>query len=90
MTEITIQLQNDEGLHARPAGILAKAASQYQSKIELKAKGVTKNAKSIMSILSLGLEKGDEIQILADGADESEAIQNLQNLFQSKFEAENA
>ena len=90
MKEITLQLQNDEGLHARPAGILAKAASQYQSKIELKAKGVTKNAKSIMSILSLGLEKGDEIQVLADGTDESEAIQNIQNLFQTKFEAENA
>lgn len=90
MKKIIIQLQNEEGLHARPAGILAKVASQYQSKIELKAKGVAKNAKSIMSILSLGLEKGDEIELLADGADEAEAIQKLQNLFQNKFETENA
>ena len=90
MKEVKLQLQNDEGLHARPAGILAKAASQYQSKIEIKAKGMAKNAKSIMSILALGLEKGDEIQLLADGADEAEAIQKLQTLFQNKFEAEHA
>ena len=86
MTEITLQLQNEEGLHARPAGVLAKTATQYQSKIEIKAKGLVKNAKSIMSILSLGLEKGDQIQLAAEGSDESEAIETLQILFQNKFE----
>lgn len=86
MTELKITLQNNEGLHARPAGILAKAASQYQSKIELRAKGTTKNAKSIMSILALGLEKGDEVEILADGADESVAVNSLKSLFESNFE----
>lgn len=86
MTELKITLHNNEGLHARPAGILAKAAAQYQSKIELRAKGMTKNAKSIMSILALGLEKGDEVEILADGTDESTAVNSIKSLFESNFE----
>jgi phosphotransferase system HPr (HPr) family protein len=86
MTQLTVQLLNEDGLHARPAGLLAKAASQFQSKIELKAKGMQKNAKSIMSIMALGLEKGDEIEIFADGADESSAIETLKKLFTDKFE----
>lgn len=85
MTEITVLLENAEGLHARPAAILAKAAGQYQSKIEIKAKGQTKNAKSIMGILSLSLEKGDEIQIVADGADEAQAADSIKALFSSQF-----
>jgi phosphocarrier protein len=85
MTEITVRLENADGLHARPAAILAKAAGQYQSKIELKAKGQTKNAKSIMSILSMGLEKGDEVQIIADGSDEALATDSLKALFLSQF-----
>lgn len=85
MTELTLTLENADGLHARPAAILAKAASQFQAKIDLKAKGQTKNAKSIMGILSLGLEKGDRIQIVADGADEAGAAEALRALFQSQF-----
>ncbi len=86
MRQITIQLANDEGLHARPAGILVKVASRYNCKIELSAKGQIKNAKSIMNILALGLEKGDEFHISADGVDEVEALESLQNLIQSNFE----
>lgn len=85
MTEVTLTLENADGLHARPAAILAKAAGQFQAKIDIKAKGQTKNAKSIMGILSLSLEKGDQVQIVADGADESGATETLKGLFASQF-----
>lgn len=85
MTEIQFKLTNDDGLHARPAGLLVKAASQFQSKIEIRAKGQSKNAKSIMSLLSLSLEKGDDVTIAADGADEAAAAAALKSLFESGF-----
>ena len=58
--EKTVVLKNETGLHARPAGIFVKAASQFASKIQIRAKDQTINAKSIMNILSLGLETGSE------------------------------
>ena len=85
MTEITLTLENADGLHARPAAILAKTAARYTSKIDLKAKGLTKNAKSIMGILSLSLEKGDQVSIVADGADEAGATDALRGLFAAQF-----
>lgn len=85
MTELNLTLENNEGLHARPAAVLAKIAGQFQSKIEIKAKGQVKNAKSIMGLLSLGLEKGDEISIQIEGADEDAAIARLDSLFRAGF-----
>ncbi|MBX2987059.1 MAG: HPr family phosphocarrier protein [Bdellovibrionaceae bacterium] len=85
MTEFTVRLENAEGLHARPAAVMVKLASQFQSKIEIKAKGQVKNAKSLMSLLSLGLEKGDEIQIIAQGEDGAAAASALQKLIQNQF-----
>ena len=85
MKDVTLKLENADGLHARPAGMLAKAASGFQSKIELRSKGLSKNAKSIMSILSMSLEHGDEVQIVADGTDEGPAVEALRGLFQNKF-----
>lgn len=85
MTELLFKLENAEGLHARPAGMLAKTASQFQSKIEIHARGQAKNAKSIMSLLSLGLEKGDEVRLVADGADEQAALESLRGLVDRQF-----
>lgn len=86
LVETNVTLTNDDGLHARPAGILAKTAAQFTSKIELCAHGETKNAKSIMSIMSLGLKTGDVITLKADGDDATPAIAAIQQLFLNKFE----
>ena len=85
MKELSLKLENADGLHARPAAVFAKAASQYQSKIEITAKGMTKNAKSIMGLLSLSLEKGDDIKIVASGADEEAAGVALKALIENQF-----
>jgi phosphotransferase system HPr (HPr) family protein len=84
--ETTVTLLTEDGLHARPAGLLVKVAGQFQSKVELSANGMTKNAKSIMSLMSMGLKGGEEILLKADGEDAATAIDTIKKLFESRFQ----
>lgn len=83
--EKTIKLTNPTGLHARPAGIFVKHASQFKSEVEISFKEKTINAKSIMGVMSLGLGNGDEFVIRTTGDDESEAMDALVKLIESGF-----
>lgn len=83
--EKQVKILNETGLHARPAAIFVKTASQFKSEINIEKESTSLNAKSIMNILGLGLRKGDEIKITAYGTDEKEAIEALVNLIESKF-----
>ncbi|MCR5834140.1 MAG: HPr family phosphocarrier protein [Selenomonadaceae bacterium] len=85
MTEVTTTIQNKTGIHARPASVFVQKASSFKSKIQLKAKGKTVDAKSILMIMSMGLVKGTEVTIVADGPDEATAASELQALIDSKF-----
>ena len=71
--------------HARPASIFVQTATKFKSKIQLQAKGKTIDAKSILMIMSMGLVKGTEVTIIADGPDEAEAVKALKDLIESKF-----
>ncbi|MBF0208544.1 MAG: HPr family phosphocarrier protein [Oligoflexia bacterium] len=84
--ERVVEILNETGLHARPAGILVKAASSFKSNIEIKTEKAVVNAKSIMSVLSLGLTKGSKITIIAHGEDEEIALNSLVALIEKKFE----
>lgn len=75
--EITIRLQS--GLEARPVAMLVQVASQYESEIYLESGGRTVNAKSIMGMMTLGLDMGQKVVVSANGADEQEAVQNIEN-----------
>lgn len=81
--EQKITLKNETGLHARPAGILAKAAAGFTCKVQLRHGTNTVNAKSVMSIMGLGLEKGAEITVITEGADEAAALQTLIKLIET-------
>lgn len=81
----TVTLNSKDGLHARPAGMLAKLSSQFQSKVELSTNGIAKNAKSIMSLMSMGLKGGEIITLKAEGLDAIEAIDAIKKLFESDF-----
>jgi len=83
--QITVKVLNDEGLHARPAGILVKLANNYTSEIELMVDDNSANAKSIMSIMGLGLTKDTMVTITAIGSDAEIALQEITNLFNNKF-----
>ena len=85
MTEETITIENKTGIHARPASIFVQTATKFKSKVQIKAKGKTVDAKSILMIMSMGLVKGTEITICADGPDEEEAVKALRDLVASKF-----
>ncbi len=89
MTNQTVTVINNTGIHARPAALLVKEASKYQSKIQLKTAAKTADAKSILMLMGLGANKGTEVTICADGPDETEAVAALVNLFQSKFGEQN-
>jgi phosphocarrier protein len=83
--EKTVTIKNASGLHARPAGMFVKKASEFKSKVEIKAKDKVVNAKSIMGIMSLGLGQGDTVTIVADGNDAEDAINELVELVESGF-----
>lgn len=70
-------LQNETGLHARPASLFVKEASKFKSDIKLFKNEKQYNAKSIMGLLSMGAAKGDKIIIQAEGEDEETAVREL-------------
>ncbi|MBE8951418.1 MAG: HPr family phosphocarrier protein [Quinella sp. 3Q1] len=85
MTEATTTIENKTGIHARPASVFVQKASSFKSKVQIKAKGKTVDAKSILMIMSMGLTKGTEITLVADGPDEKEAVAALKKLVDDKF-----
>ena len=85
MKQFTYVITDEAGIHARPASIFVQTATKFKSKIQIKAKGKTVDAKSILMIMSMGLVKGTEITIAADGEDEAAAVKALKDLVVSKF-----
>ena len=85
MTEATTTIENKTGIHARPASVFVQTAAKFKSKVQLKAKGKTVDAKSILMIMSMGLVKGTEVTICADGPDEAEAVAALKKMIDDKF-----
>ncbi|MFZ7131466.1 MAG: HPr family phosphocarrier protein [Eubacteriales bacterium] len=83
-----VEISNKTGLHARPASLFVELANRFKSDIYVKKDTVTVSAKSIMGIMVLGVSKGSEIIIEADGSDENEAIEALTKLVESKFNQE--
>ena len=76
---------NQVGLHARPATFFIQKANEYKSSIWIEKEERKVNAKSLLGVLSLGVIKGGEINIIADGDDEEKAVDSLVELIQSNF-----
>ncbi len=83
--ETKVVIANKAGMHARPASMLVQAATKFQSKIKLSAKGKTVDAKSILMIMSLGLVQGTEVVVSAEGPDAEDAVKAIKELVDSKF-----
>ena len=81
--EVTVQ--NQVGLHARPATFFIQKANEFKSSIWVEKEERRVNAKSLLGVLSLGIVKGTAITIIADGTDEEEAIATLSELIDSDF-----
>ena len=91
MKEETIVVNNKVGLHARPASLFVQEALKYSSDVNVYCQDPeTKedrnaNAKSILSVLTLGVFQGMEITITAEGEDEAEAVEALRTLVEDDF-----
>ena len=85
MQEVKTTVVNPNGIHARPASIFVQEAKKFTSKITVEnlATGKAKDAKSILGVMSLGMTKGTEIRIVAEGPDEDAAIEAMRQLVDS-------
>ena len=70
-------IHNTTGLHLRPAGLFCKTAVQFRSKITFRHDNTIANAKSVLSVLGACIKKGDEIELICEGADEEEALRAM-------------
>lgn len=78
-------VNNQVGLHARPATFFIQKANEFRSSIWVEKDERRVNAKSLLGVLSLGIIKGTAINLIADGSDEKEAIEALVELISSDF-----
>ena len=83
-----VMVQNQVGLRARPATFFIQKANEFKSSIWIEKEERRVNAKSLLGILSLGIVGGTQIRIIADGADEQEAVTALTELVDSGFAEE--
>ena len=81
--EVTIN--NEVGLHARPATFFIQKANEFKSGIWVEKDERRVNAKSLLGVLALGITKGTTITLLADGGDEKEAVAALSELVSGNF-----
>ena len=80
-----IIVQNQVGLHARPATFFIQKANEFSSEIWISKDERRVNAKSLLGVLSLGVTRGMRITLIADGADEEAAVSELANLVATNF-----
>ena len=86
--EKKVKIQNETGIHARPASMLVEEASGYEAAIKIVYDGQEVNAKSIMGVMSLGISQDVEIVVQAEGGDAEEAVNAIVELIQSGFDEE--
>ena len=85
MTKKDVTIRNEKGLHARPATFFIQKANEFKSSIWVEKEERRVNAKSLLGVLSLGIVGGTEIDIIADGSDEQEAVAALADLIENNF-----
>ena len=78
MVQKSMEVQLDNGLEARPVAVFVQVASQYESTIYVEVDDKKVNAKSIMGMMSLGLDNGETLTVVADGSGESAAVAHIE------------
>ena len=81
-------MRHADGLHARPAELVARLAMRFESAIRLMNGSVSVDAKSILEVLTLGAQEGVEIVVDANGSDAQDAVEAIVTLLESDFTAE--
>jgi phosphocarrier protein len=85
MKQFKYIIQDQQGIHARPAGLLVKAAGEFKSKITIGKDGKDADAKRIFGVMGLGAKKDNEVTITAEGEDEDQAIVALEKFLKENL-----
>lgn len=85
MTKDLVTVTDEIGFHARTASLFAKKAGGFESTIQVSFNGKTVNGKSMLAIMTLGVKNNASVEISADGADESAALEALLELVKNNF-----
>ena len=85
MKEFIFTVNDSDGIHARPAGLLVKEANKYNSQITVRCGEKTADAKKIFSIMGLAAKKSDNLQVTVSGDDEDMAAENLENFLKKNM-----
>ena len=79
MIQKSVQIKLESGLEARPIAMLVQVASKYDSSVYIESANKKVNAKSIMGMMGLGLDRDDTVTVIADGRDEEAAVAGIEN-----------
>ena len=85
MKEFTYTITNPIGIHARPAGLLAKEAKKYASVCTVTKGDKTQKLSQLMMLMAMGIKQGDTVTVRADGPDEDIAIRELEAYFKANL-----
>ena len=85
MKNLTFEIKDKNGLHARPAGALSETARKYNCEITVNYQGKEANAKRLLSVMSLGATCGGVLNFSFDGEDENEACSAIKNILNEKL-----
>lgn len=85
MKEFSYTITDPVGIHARPAGLLAKAAKAYQSTVTLYKGEKSANVTRLMAVMGLGVKCGDTVKVTVEGADEDTAIAEMETFFKENL-----
>ncbi|MGN0552951.1 MAG: HPr family phosphocarrier protein [Oscillospiraceae bacterium] len=85
MKTFSYTITDEIGLHARPAGLLVKAAKDFSSEITIEKNGKSAGASKLMMLMGLGIKNGDTVTVTINGADEEEAAKAMEKFFKENL-----
>ena len=85
MKKFTYTIKDEIGIHARPAGLLAKKAKEFESAVMLDKGGKTANAARLIAVMGLGVKCGDTVTVTVEGDDEDKALSEIKSFFEANL-----
>ena len=85
MKSFEYTITDEVGIHARPAGLLAKEAKQYESVIKISKDGKSAEAKKLMALMGLGIKKGETVTVTVEGGDEEAVAAKMEEFFKNNL-----
>ena len=85
MKSFEYTITDEVGIHARPAGILAKKVKEFNSVVTISKDGKSAEAKKLMAVMGLGVKQGQTVTVTVEGADEDTAVVEMEKFFKENL-----